>query len=100
MPPILSPQRVAEAVVDRHCGFTGSDEAALYTLLIAIHPTSARLARRYERRLAVLLSQMEDPVTQLERLTGRAWTPCVHPTPPTPDSSVESHASAGRQGRG
>ena len=100
MPPILSPQRVAETVVDRHCGFTRPDTAALYALLIALHPTSARLARRYEQRIVILLSRMENPIAQFERLTGRAEAFCPHPNPATPDVYVDPEPRAGRQGRG
>lgn len=74
MSPILSPRRVAETVVDRHCGFTRPDTAALYALLVAVHPSTARLAQRYEHRLSHLLSRTEHPVAHFERLTGRVLT--------------------------
>ena len=83
MPPTPPPQRVAEAVVDRLCGYASREALTAEELLIALDPGAAHLARRYSRRLRRLLREAEDPMAQFERLTGR--TLCTSPAMGTVD---------------
>ena len=75
VPPILTPLQVAEAVVDRLCGFASPDAVAVGELLISVDPESIRLARLYETRVRRLAAEAEDPVAKFERLTGRTLGP-------------------------
>ena len=70
-PPLLTPERIAELVVDRLMGFASPEAVAVGHLLISIDPGSVRLARRYEARVQTLMEHSEDPIERYLRLTDR-----------------------------
>ena len=69
-PPILTPDRVTEIVVDRVFGFAPPEAVAVGALLVSVDPESARLAETIEARVRDLLEHTEDPVARFERFTG------------------------------
>lgn len=68
-PPLLTPERIAELVVDRLMGFASPEAVAVGHLLISVDPGSVRLARRYEARARALIEHSEDPSERYLRLT-------------------------------
>lgn len=67
---MLTPERVAEIVVDRRYRFASDEAIAVGELLISMDPESVAEAERVETRLILLDIFREDPVDQFERLTG------------------------------
>jgi len=70
----LSPRMlrlVAQAVVDRRYGFTPASSYAPVLALIDLLPDARAEVDEIERTLDTLEADMEDPVAQFERLTGR-----------------------------
>lgn len=69
-PPLLTPERIAELVVDRLMGVASPEAVAVGRLLISVDPGSVRLARRYEARARSLMEHSEDPIERYLRLTN------------------------------
>lgn len=68
-PPVLTPLRVAEAVVDRVLGFASPETNAVNDLLISVDPESVREAEACERRVRHLVAHAEDPACKFGRLS-------------------------------
>ena len=68
MPPILTPDQIADAVVDEQFGFCSPESAALHRLLIAVDPQSVRLAALYRERLDALMATWRGPEALYDEL--------------------------------